>query len=178
VRVDDEVAHLTDVLCRRVKCGDCHTSWTLRPPGLLAHKHFQMCVVARATSRYVFEAGLSLQAVAKRYACSRRTVGRWLSWLVAIAHADVLLGLILRATGVPVLVRAEPAKPSRTAKLVAEMLELFESLASGWSHEPPGLRSVLERVLADRAGVGTYRCPLIPELARRPEPAARGMIPM
>ena len=39
VLIDGRVAHLRAVVCARVKCAGCLVSWTLRPPGLLPHKH-------------------------------------------------------------------------------------------------------------------------------------------
>jgi hypothetical protein len=70
------VVHLAELLCRRVKCACCGKSWTLRPPELGAHKHFQLCVVAQAASRYLFEPDGTLTGVASEHGCSRRTVKR------------------------------------------------------------------------------------------------------
>ncbi len=172
----DEVAHVTGIVCRRVKCGACKQSWRLRPPGLLPHKHYQPCVVARATSRYLWGERSTLTSVAAEHGCARRTVKRWLVWLAAIADPAVLLSKLREAVDAPVVPRA-----SRVVQLVrkagyalgrvvleraAEVLGLCEALGSAWGLEPPGLRAVVERVVANRSGIATYARPLIPELAR------------
>ena len=54
----------------------------------------------------------------------------------------------------------------REPMLVSELLGLCEALGSAWGLEPPGLRAVVARVVADRSGLATYARPLIPELAR------------
>ncbi len=172
----DELVHVAQMWCRRVKCTRCGTSWTLRPPGLVPHKHYQLCVVARATSEYLWGEHSTLTAVAAAHGCARRTVKRWVCWLAAIADPAALLSKLREAVDAPVVPRA-----SRVAQLVrkaryalgrvvleraAEVLALCEALGSAWGLEPPGLRAVVERVVANRSGIATYARPLIPELAR------------
>ena len=79
----DRVRHLTDILCRRVKCANplCGKSWTLRPPGLMPRRHYQICVVASAVRQFLFDPHSTLTAVARAHQCCRRTVGRWLRWI-------------------------------------------------------------------------------------------------
>jgi len=79
----DCVRHLADILCRRVKCANptCRKSWTLRPPGLMPRRHYQLCVVASAVRRFLFDPHSTLTAVARAHQCCRRTVGRWLGWI-------------------------------------------------------------------------------------------------
>lgn len=50
VWVDGAVAYLADVACRRVRCAACGARWTVRPPGLVAPKHYQLDVIARAVA--------------------------------------------------------------------------------------------------------------------------------
>ena len=171
-----EVAHITGIVCRRVKCGVCKQSWRLRPPGMVPHKHYQLCVVAQASNRYVFSEQSTLTSVAAELGCSRRTVARWLGWLAAIAEPAVLLQRVLEAVDAPVVPRrvAHRAGKARGAigrallARVAEVVGLCEVLGSAWRLEPPGLRAVVERVLGNRSGVATYARPVIPELARSP----------
>ena len=78
-----EVRHLPRVLCRRVRCQQCRRSWTLRPPGLMPHRHYQLSVLAQALGRYLFEPAMSQARVAQQMGCARRTVGRWLRFVGA-----------------------------------------------------------------------------------------------
>jgi hypothetical protein len=88
----DRVVYLSEVVCRRVKCADrqCKKSWTLRPPGLMPDRHYQMCVVASAARRFLFDPHSTLSSVAAAHQCCRRTVGRWLRWLAGIAKPPPL----------------------------------------------------------------------------------------
>jgi transposase-like protein len=170
------VVYLAELLCRRVKCAACHKSWTLRPPELVAHKHFQPCVAARAVSRYLFEPDGTLTRVASEHSCSRQTVKRWLNWTAAIAEPATLLCKVVEAADAPVVLPVrEVGQAGRKARnalgrellaRAAEVLALMESLCSAWSLEPPGLRAVLRRVIGERSGIGTYARPVIPELVR------------
>jgi len=176
VLVLEVVVFLAELLCRRVKCVGCHKSWTLRPPELVAHKHFQPCVVAQAVSRYLLEPHGTLSGAATEHRCSRRTVKRWLGWTAAMAEPATMLRKVVEAADSPVVPRpgavASVARKARNAlgsellARAAEVLVLMESLCSAWELEPPGLRAVLRRIIGERSGIGTYARPLIPELAR------------
>jgi hypothetical protein len=168
------VVHVAEILCRRVKCAACRKSWTLRPPELVAHKHFQLCVVARAVSRYLFEPAGTLTGMASEHGCSRRTVKRWLVWTSSIAEPATLLRKVVEATDAPLVPRlCQVERLSRKARTplgqllrqAAEVLGLMERLGSAWGLEPPGLRAVVRRVVGERGGIGTYTRPVIPELA-------------
>ena len=173
----DEVVHVPQVRCRRIKCKACEARWVHLPPGMIPRKHYQPCVVARATSRYLFDEHASQQQVAAAHGCSRRTVGRWLRWLGALAESAVLMSLVLEALDEVVLPRLQEvaglARKVRSAagRLVleraAQVLQLLEALAMARRLEPPGLRAVLAPLLHGRAGWATYRDPLVPDLARR-----------
>lgn len=171
------VVFLAELMCRRVKCGGCHKSWTLRPPELVAHKHFQLCVVAHAVSGYLFDPAGTLSGVAAEHGCSRKTVKRWLGWTAAVAQPETVQRKVVEATEAPLL-----PPPSAVAQLdrkargnavwrmvlqrAAEVLALMERLCSGWQLEPPGLVAVVRRVVGERSGIGTYARPAIPELVR------------
>src|SRR5580704_348189 len=98
-----KVAELSGVRCRRVKCATCEKSWTLRPPGLAPRRQFQLCVVARAVSRYLFDAGASLSITAAEHGCSPRTLGRWLTWVGSLASPAALQQRLVEAVGSPLL---------------------------------------------------------------------------
>jgi hypothetical protein len=170
------VLYVAELLCRRVKCAECHKSWTLRPPELVAHKHFQPCVAARAVSRYLFEPGGTLSGVGVEHNCSRKTVKRWVGWTAAIAEPAVLLREAVTAMDAPVLPRlrevSQVVRKGRDAvgrgvlQLAARVLGLMEALGSAWELEPPGLRAVIRRVIGERSGICTYARPAIPELVQ------------
>jgi hypothetical protein len=176
VMVLQVVVYIAELFCRRVKCSECKKSWTLKPPGLVAHKHYQLCVVSKALTQYLFEEQGTLSSVGSQYHCSRQTVKRWVGWTAAIAEPEILLQKVLVATDAPVLPRlqkvAQLCKKARDAlwqklvKRAAEVLGLMECLCSAWQLEPPGLRAVVQRVVAERSGVGTYAKAAIPELVR------------
>ena len=170
------VVYVAELMCRRVKCGGCHKSWTLRPPELVPHKHFQLCVVARAVSRYLFDPAGTLTGVGLEHNCSRKTVKRWLGWTAAIAEPETVLSKVVEAVEAPLVPRlravAAVARKVRGAlgrvvlERAAEVLALMERLCSAWQLEPPGLRAVVRRLVGERNGIGTYARPAIPELAR------------
>lgn len=136
-------------------------------------------MIASAVSRHV-HAGDSLETVAAAHDCSRRQAGRWVSWTAAVAEPAVLLTKVGEAVGAPVLPAIPPLAArlrahrerarERVRQLAAQVLALTEALASALGLEPPGLQSVVERFLAGRTHVGTYRRPAIPDLARCAQP--------
>lgn len=176
VWADEQVVYISEIVCRRVKCNQCRHSWTLRPPGVIAHKHFQLCVLSRAMSDYLFDPGSRLSAVGQAYRCSRKTVKRWVCWTASIASAEHLLGRIVSATDAPLLPRlgqvtelcrkARDAAMQKVMQTAAQVLSLMECLCSALQLEPPGLKAVVHRVLGDRSGIGTYAQPIIPELVQ------------
>ncbi len=173
--VDGEVLFLPEIPCRRVRCQTCKHSWRQRPPGLMPHRHYQPCVVAEGASRHLFDSAATLEATARRCGCSRWTVSRWLGWLGGIASAADLQARLVEVTGAPVvgLVCGVAALGSKAATeagrqvltRAAQVLCLLEALGAALGLEPPGLRSVLLRVIGDRARHTTYASPRIPEFA-------------
>jgi uncharacterized membrane protein YcjF (UPF0283 family) len=141
---------------------------------VIAHKHFQLCVLSRAVGDYLFDPGSTLSAVGQAYRCSRKTVKRWVYWTASIASADHLLGQIVSAADAPLLPRlgkvtqlcrkARDAAKQKVMKTAAQVLSLMECLCSALQLEPPGLKAVVHKVLGDRSGIGTYAQPIIPEL--------------
>jgi len=172
------VVHLTDIACRRVKCGTkgCRRSWTLRPSGLSPRRHYQLCVVASATSEYLFEAKADLTSVGARCSCSRHTVARWLAWESEIAKPSDLQRHLLEVSGEPLVLKERPvadlackavdAVGRRILTAAAQVLALLEALGAALGYEPPGLRSVIEAVVNDRDRVTTYASKSIPDFER------------
>lgn len=161
---------------RRADCRGCGRSWIVRPPGLVAHKHYQLCVVAAATSDYLFEPAATQAQVADRHECSSRTLSRWLRWIGQVANPAAIQARILAVTRETVLapVRrvANLARKARTTirrldlPAAAEVLCLFESLGVVLGLEPPGLRGVIVNTLRNRSGIATHARPLIPEFGK------------
>lgn len=174
-----QVAYLHGVACRLVECGTagCGRSWTLRPPGIFPRRHYQLCVVAAATSQYLHQQQAGQEAVAAAYSCSRRSLGRWLLWESHLAKPADLQRHILDVAEAPLLVRTQPvenlahkavdASHRQILKAAALVLGLLEMLAAAAGYEPPGLRSVLETVVGNRDRVTTLAEPAVHELARR-----------
>jgi len=178
VRGDGPAAvYIPDIACPQVKCARCRKCWTLRPEGLGAQRHYQLCVVADATARYLFEPEQCLDNVGQAVGCDRRTVGRWVEWLAALAEPADLLRHVLHAAGAPIVARMHPAAPvARNATSAAwqavrhrasQVLSLLEALGAALGWEPPALRSVLSAVWGGRYRATTYARPSLPDFARR-----------
>ncbi|MEJ2389053.1 MAG: hypothetical protein P8Y27_17615 [Chromatiaceae bacterium] len=186
--VDGQVVFVDEFRCRLVECGDCGKSWTLRPPGLAPHRHFQLDVVAGAVGTYLFDPEATQKQVAASVGCDRRTVGRWLGWLAAVADPGDLARHLADASGVPELPRvpevaalgrkASTAARQSLLKIAALILCLLEALAHALCFPPPGLQSVVGAVLAEGARATTYRAPRIHEFARRHLDLPGGTLPM
>jgi hypothetical protein len=184
---EESTVYLPVVRCRRVKCRGCEVSWTLRPEGLLAHRHYQGCVVSSAVSEYLFEKDATLSAIADRIDCARRTVGRWVVWISALAEPSALSARVVEASGVPVVPPVPPV--AREAAKCASMLTrqvlataalvlgLLGVLGEALGCEPPALSSVLKRFVGERSRAWTGAQCSIPEFARRP-PWGYGGIPI
>lgn len=182
------VIHLPRIRCRRVRCQACRRSWTLRPRGLMPQRHYQLSVIAEALASYLFEPESSQAGVARAMGCARRTVGRWLRWLAGVAEPRDLQRHLLAICGEPVLpslgralTKIEAVADALRRQLLgraAEVLVLIEGLAQALGLEPPGLVSVVEAVLSNRARISSDRSPRIPEFARRQLPVGWGRLAM
>jgi len=168
------VAHIVNIAVRRVKCARCGKSWTLRPHGLMPQRHFQLCVVAQGTSMYLFEPETNLTKVGQQLSCHRKTVRRWIQWTAGIAVPQDLYRHIMNASGEPVVVKLREVFLKATSVLTSTVLRtashvlcLLEVLAAAIGFDPPGLRSVVEAVVANRYRVTTDASPSIPDFARR-----------
>lgn len=177
VLVGCEVVFFAEVRCRRAKCAECSKRWIVRPPGLVPHRHYQPCVVAKALGEYLFDATAAQATVSERFGCAPRTVGRWRDWVGGLAAPALLQALVVEVADAPLLPRLfevgdlerKGRSLTRRAALqsAALVLGLLEALGCAQGCEPPGLRGVLEFVVGDRGGMTTGRCPSIPEFAFR-----------
>jgi hypothetical protein len=177
VMIDNEVFYLTDILCKRVKCATpgCKKSWTLRPAGLMPRRHYQLCVVANAANKFLFDPQATLTLVARLHSCCRRSVGRWLNWIAGIADPQALTRRLLNisknaASTTAFKVSDIFQKAASTGKKIfertAQNLCILEALGTAYGYEPPGLRAVVEAAISNRDRVTTYHRPSIPELAQ------------
>ncbi len=177
VLLEGLVVFIAQMLCLRVRCQSCRRSWTLRPPGMVARKHYQLEVVSQAVGRLAFDAEATQEAVASGAGCDRRTVARWVAWTAEVFAAEELQAAVIDAAG-PVLTVLRPVaglarKALRSARTwllerAARVLSLVEALATAWGLEPPGLRSVVRLAAGERDGATTYARPglRVPGVAR------------
>ena len=177
VQVGDEVVYVTDILCRRIKCAspECKKSWTIRPSGLMPRRHYQLCVVAHGTNKFLFDPQSTLSSVAEFHCCSRRTARRWLIWIAEISDpSDLIRRLFYVSKKTALGTGFKPSEVIRTAantakkafQRTAKVFCLLEVLGMAYEYEPPGFRGMIEVVISNRDRITTYRCPAIPELAR------------
>ena len=177
------VVYVASFLCRRVKCMACKRSWRQRPPGIVPHRHYQLCVTAEGMSALLF-GGASQEEVTATCDCSRWTVARWAEWVGGIASPADLQARVAELAGAPIVapVREAAARAGGMAchalRRAARVLSLLEGLAQAANLDPPGLRSVVRRVVDDRANHTTYASPSIPEFAHIGLQGRLGIIPM
>jgi hypothetical protein len=172
---DGEIVHVPELECPRVKCARCKKSWTLRPPELMARRHYQLSVVAEACGQYLCDADTSLGSAASRATATRWSVARWLRWLSEVLDPAELGRRLLTIIGAPILPRvpAVPRKSSCTTQRTmmleraASVLALTEALAQALGREPPGLSSIVGDAMGPFDRVTTYAAPTIPGLAHR-----------
>jgi hypothetical protein len=169
----DEVAYLSEVVCRRVKCANrqCKKSWTLRPPGLIPRRHYQLCVVASAMRQFLFQPHSTLTSVAAAHQCCRRTLGRWLHWIAGIAKPSVLIARLKAISSTERFPARDsslaPGTPARTIfERAARIFCLLETLGRAHGYTDAPFTKLIEEILSHRDRVANYRLPIIPELAR------------
>jgi hypothetical protein len=169
----DRVVYLSEVVCRRVKCANrqCKKSWTLRPPGLMPDRHYQMCVVASAARRFLFDPHSTLSSVAAAHQCCRRTVGRWLRWLAGIAKRSALIRRLGGIPGTAVFAARDNKRgigtPARKVfERAARVFCLLEAFGKAYGYKDSPFGGMIEEILSGGDRVATYRFPSIPELAR------------
>lgn len=139
----EESVFLCDIPVRRLWCGDCGHRWSRAPEGVTTRGHYQPSVVARAVARAA-EEGVTV-AVAREHGCHRRTLGRFIDRVAAVAEPAELGRLLVVAHDTTTLPAMKAQCPSRSearrARLSRAMgvLALLEALAALHGWEPPGL---------------------------------------
>jgi hypothetical protein len=157
---DEQAVFVDDVPVRKLQCGDCGARWTHQPEGLTGRVHYQACVVSRAVARTVLDSAPRAE-IARDHGCHRRTLGRWVARVAAIASPARLARVLLAAAGVPILPAPPVSRPSRSARLMSlgtravAVLALLEALASLHGLEPPGLAHAGWLVPADVSSTDT-----------------------
>lgn len=171
VLINDQVVYVTGIWCKRTKCSQCKKSWTIRPKGLMARRHYQLCVVTNAADSFLFDADATLSKVANIYRCARRTVGRWLNWIAGIAKPCQLIGRLRCISEQSVRsIECSVGKVAHTGtkpfKRCATNLLALRALAKASGSFADGFQSIFEGIICNRDAVSTYHDPFIPELAR------------
>ena len=134
-------------------------------------RHYQLCIVAHAASRFLFDSDATLSKVADIYKCARRTVGRWLKWIAGIAKPSELIRCLFAISKESVeKVKDSENKIAHTGaqffKRAARNLLILQALAKVIEYTANGFQSMVESAIFNRAGITTYDDPFIPELAR------------
>lgn len=156
--LEQSARRVIDVLRRRARCSDrqCAAgSWTMYPAHAYPHRSYQLDVVAAAVAE-VCVAGRPRQAAATRYACSRRSVSRWVRWTAALADPDDLARLCARLDpeGLP----SPPAPVDGEVSRASSVLRVLEHLGDVLLRRGvvlPGRGPGLLRILA--AQLARYR---------------------
>jgi hypothetical protein len=173
---EDRVVTVDSFPCRRVRCAECRTSWTLLPPDLLPGRQVGLAVATRALERYLFEEEASLESCAKESSISARTLGRIRDWIARLVSPSLLQGLVVECCAEPIPGLVHPVvdlarkgkDPERRSLLgrAAQVLCLAESLASAAGLLAPGLASLVSRAVRGRRDRALYHGSL-PEKAWR-----------
>jgi transposase-like protein len=147
LQLDDGVAFVPDVPERRLRCGACPQRWFHPPEGITSRAHYQPCVVAHALGAMSAEPAASTAEIAAAHGCHRRTLGRWIERVAAIAEPALLASAVVHEADAPVLpvIPTEVVRPTAPPRTLARLLRalqvlaLLEALASLRGLEPPAL---------------------------------------
>jgi hypothetical protein len=154
--LEQGVRRVIDVLRRRARCSDrqCAAgSWTMYPAHAYPHRSYQLDVVATAVAE-VCVAGRPRQAAATRYACSRRSVSRWVRWTAALAYPDDLARLCARLDPeglpppTPVTAGAEVSRAGSVLRLLDHLGDVLLRRGVVLPGRGPGLLRILAAQLA------------------------------
>lgn len=150
----ERVLFVEGVPVRRLRCGDCSARFSIQPEGLTSRRHHQPCVVARAVATIGFDPSAKIAHVASAHGCHRRTLGRWIARVAAIADPAALSRALVAEATSPTLPKPAIARTSRSARLsaavsrAAAVLALLEALASLRGLDPPALAHAADLVPA------------------------------
>lgn len=114
---------------------DCSApSWTVYPLGRYPDRRFDLDVVAKAVATGAYgrddeDRPMTWAAIAKRYACSGRSVSRWTVWVAGLTDVEALARTCTRIDpdGMPAALRPE-AKDRRAR--AGQALAVFDRFAA------------------------------------------------
>jgi hypothetical protein len=144
-----------DLVRRRARCSDrgcCAGSWTVYEPGGYPHRTFLLSVTAFAVAALAVGQGTTLTTVARECDCDRRSVGRWVRWVMGLAAPAELSRACARLDpdGLPTPVVPRASGPVARAGAVVGLLDRLADLlrGRGVTVEPgPGLAAILRHQL-------------------------------
>jgi hypothetical protein len=153
----DHTEHVADIPVRRLRCGDCSKRWSHAPEQIVTRGRNQPCVVAAAVTQAELDETARDTVVAREHGVDRRTLGRWVDRIAAVADPAALGARLVAESGAPVLPappltvrpRRSPLRAARGLRAVW-VLFLLEALASLRGLAPPGL-SHAERLVPAHA---------------------------
>jgi len=140
---------------RRARCSDRHCSggsWTVYEPGGYPCRTFLLSVVAFAAAARAVGEGTTLTAVARKCACDRRSVGRWVRWVTDLAAPAELSRSCTRLDpdGLPPPAAPRAVDPVARAGAVVGLLDRLADLLRGRGvalESGPGLAAILRHQL-------------------------------
>lgn len=161
LRCDDRTEYVADIPVRRLRCGDCGKRWSHAPEQVVTRGRYQPCVVAAAVTCAELDETARDTTVAREHGADRRTLGRWVDRVAAVADPAALGALLAAEAGAPVLPslpasvrpRRSPRRAARGLRAVWVLL-LLEALASLRGLAPPGLAHAAKLVPADASPTG------------------------
>lgn len=144
----------------RAKCSkrDCSApSWTVYPAGRYPDRRFELDVVAHAVAESAFERDAEGRAkafasIARRYACSGRSVSRWTGWIAGLTDIEALARECIRIDpdGMPAAVRPDSVDKRARAGWALAVFDRFADLLEQRNVLPPGPQPSLMRILDDQ----------------------------
>jgi len=127
------VARMALVVRRRGRCSQASctmASWTVYEVGGYPHRTFTLAVTAAAVAMLATSETVTLTAVAQQHGCDRRTVGRWVGWVMRLYVTATVVRACwqLDPTGVPPPAPPRPETPRSRAGWMLLLLEHFAGL--------------------------------------------------
>lgn len=143
-----QLVRIQEITRVRLRCSLCCKSWTVYEVGGYPHRTYTLAVEAAAVAERAGNPKATLSSLARLYRCDRRTVGRWLRQIRAIADPEDLAQTCTRLdpSGLPA---PHPCAGPGGPALAGLLLLLLDHLAgllrkrSVLLESGPGLASIL-----------------------------------